>query len=446
MDGSRQSRRAVLSLGIAALGSLAGCGGRVGTERGSETEDPSASGPAESVALATTLLADGFEAPVGAVPAGHETILVADQPGQLYRVDSGSAEPTQVLDITDQLAPDLGFEMGLLGLALHPDFPDDDRLFLRYSAPAGPETPSGYSHDFVLAAFAVAADLSAVSSTPETELLRIPQPQGNHNAGDIAFGPAGLCYVAVGDGGAAGDQGRGHASDWYDAVAGGNGQDVTENLLGSILRIDVDQGGPADEAYAVPADNPLVGETGLDEQYAWGFRNPWRFSFGPEGRLFVADVGQNRFEEVNVVRKGGNYGWNVREGTACFSASDCPDTTPGGAPLEPPIIEYPHDGEPVSGISVIGGYLYNGTAIPSLEGTYVFGDYRADGRLFLATEGDDGQWETASITLDGIGSRIYSFGRDASGELLVCTMEPDGESGTLVRLKPDDTTPQTSRQ
>jgi len=137
--------------------------------------------------------------------------------------------------------------------------------------------------------------------------------------------------------------------DWYDANAGGNGQDVSENLLGSILRIDVDvdvdgNGGGDDRNYAIPDDNPLVGTGGLDEHYAWGFRNPWRMSFGPDGRLFAADVGQNAYEEVDVVERGGNYGWNVREGTHCFEAESCPDETPDGDPLVDPIIEYPHDG------------------------------------------------------------------------------------------------------
>jgi glucose/arabinose dehydrogenase len=203
---------------------------------------------------------------------------------------------------------------------------------------------------------------------------------------------------------------------------------VTENLLGSILRIDVGTGG--DSPYAIPEDNPLVGGDGLDEQYAWGFRNPWRFSFGPDGRLFVADVGQNEYEEVNVVERGGNYGWNVREATHCFGADDCPTETPDGDPLIDPIIEYPHEGREVSGISVIGGYLYDGTDVPALRGRYVFADWRADGQLFVAREREDDLWSVTAVPVTGdIGSNVLSFGRTTDGELLVCTTDAGGVSG-----------------
>nr|WP_277541734.1 PQQ-dependent sugar dehydrogenase [Halomicroarcula sp. FL173] len=270
-------------------------------------------------------------------------------------------------------------------------------------------------------------------------MLEIPEPQGNHNAGAIGFGPDGYLYVAVGDGGAANDQGRGHVDDWYDAVEGGNGQDITENLLGSLLRIDVDGGGDSDRPYGIPEDNPLVGESGLDEQYAWGFRNPWRFSFGPDGRLFVADVGQNKYEEINVVERGGNYGWNVREGAHCFRTDECPTTGPSGDPLVDPIIEYPHDGDGVTGISVIGGQMYDGQDIPRLQGRYVFADYVADGQLFVATEGDDG-WSLTTVPVSGLGSRVLSFGRTPAGELLVCSTGDAG--GAVHRLRAAGATPE----
>jgi glucose/arabinose dehydrogenase len=253
----------------------------------------------------------------------------------------------------------------------------------------------------------------------------------------VTFGPDGYCYVGTGDGGAANDQGTGHVDDWYDAVAGGNGQDVTENLLGSILRIDVDSE-TADRNYAIPDDNPLVDGSGLPEQYAWGFRNPWRFSFGPDGRFFVADVGQNLYEEVSIVERGGNYGWNVMEGTHCFKADSCPDETPDGDPLLDPVIEYPHEGEGVTGITVIGGYLYDGDALPELQDRYVFADWRAGGELFVATEREDGLWPLQSVPVAGeFGTNVLSFGRDTDGEVLVCTTEVggvEGETGAVYRL------------
>jgi hypothetical protein len=322
--------------------------------------------------------------------------------------------------------------------------------------------PDDYSHTFVLSEFG--ADPGAATADPDSErvVMEIAEPQGNHNAGAIAFGPDGHLYVATGDGGSANDQGAGHVDDWYDAVGGGNGQDITENPLGSMLRIDVDgeasgtpTGGSATTGsdgpvrdYAVPGDNPLVGSEGLDEQYAWGFRNPWRFSF-TDGRLFVADVGQNRFEEVSVVERGGNYGWNVREGTHCFSTDDpgsppaeCPGGTDDGRPLQGPIIEYPHEGDSVSGISVIGGYYYTGEIGP-LADRYVFGDYRAEGTIFTAREpGDDGLWELSQVELQtASGSEprrnLLAFGRDGDGRLYTLTTGnggPAGSSGAVHRL------------
>jgi glucose/arabinose dehydrogenase len=245
--------------------------------------------------------------------------------------------------------------------------------------------------------------------------------------------------VGVGDGGAGGDQGRGHVDDWYDAVGGGNGQDVTENLLGSILRIDVDDSDD-ERAYAVPDDNPLVGREGLDEQYAWGFRNPWRLAFDGAD-LYAGDVGQNRYEEIDRVQRGGNYGWNVREATHCFQADDCPDATPeevrGGEPLLAPVVEYPHSGAPVSGISVITGNVYRGEAIPALQGQFVFGDYRAQGRLFTATPADEGPWSTAVLPVADADadklSQILTFGRH-EGEIYVAGNGAQG--GALHRVVP----------
>ncbi|WP_284011171.1 PQQ-dependent sugar dehydrogenase [Haloarcula pelagica] len=407
---------------------------------GTRTATPTATAPRdppESVGLEP--LTTDLSAPLDVVfPPDLDARYIAQQGGVVARHGPDGLASRPFLDLRDAVTT--GGEKGLLGLALHPEFARNRRFYVRYSAPGRSGLPAGYSHTFVLSEFRATEDGTRARRDSERTLLEIHEPQSNHNAGSIAFGPEGYLYVGVGDGGAGGDQGRGHVADWYDAVGGGNGQDVTENLLGSILRIDVDDRDDG-KAYAVPDDNPLVGRQGLDEQYAWGLRNPWRFSFDGTD-FFVGDVGQNRFEEVDLVERGGNYGWNVREGTHCFQASDCPSRTPdsvrGGEPLLDPIIEYPHEGAPVSGYSVIGGHVYRGDALPGLRGRYVFGDYVAQGRLFLATRpDDDGQWPTEPLPVasgdTGKLARIRSFGRDADGELYVVTNgEPEAGLHRIV--------------
>jgi len=413
------TRRQLLATGTLTLAALAGCRSDAGTA----TQTPAT--PLGSLSLTGTAVASGLTAPVAVSTPRPGEFYVVDQPGQVVFLDGSDSSPTTALDLTDRMA-DPGGEMGLLGMAVHPDYDGTGRAYLRYSAPPRSRTPSGYSHTFVCAAF----EMREGNIDPDSErvLLAIPQPQPNHNAGALAFGPDGYLYVAVGDGGNGNDRGTGHVEDWYDGVEGGNGQDVTENLLGSILRVDVDSrsGG---RPYGIPEDNPLVGTEGLDEQYAWGFRNPWRLSFGPDGRLFAADVGQSSYEEVNVVERGGNYGWNVREGAHCLGTETCPTTGPDGDPLVDPIIEYPHQGDGVAGISVIGGYRYDGEDIPALQGRYVFADYVTAGRLFVATEGESG-WSATTVPIDGIGSNVLSFGRTPAGELLVCSTDSPGLGGT----------------
>jgi len=460
-DRRVRTRRAVLRAGLAlgAGSALAGC---LGTDDGSgasgqptsmetTTRDDAATTTGDQAeapdAVGTELVAYGFTSPLGVefAPGDSETAYVVDQTGVVHAVGPDGVREEPFLDVRDRMVELSGYEeRGLLGLAVHPDFETDGRVFARYSAPATDDTPANYSHVFVLSSFQVADGTADLAS--ETRLLALPQPQANHNAGSVAFGPDGYLYVGTGDGGGANDVGVGHVEDWYDANDGGNGQDVTENLLGSVLRIDVDAGG--DQPYRVPEDNPLVGGEGLDEQYAWGFRNPWRFSF-TDGDLYVADVGQNRFEEVSVVEAGGNYGWNVREGTHCFDAENpgtppenCPTETDDGDSLRGPIVEYAHDGEALSGVSVIGGYRYTGDGLPGLAGAYVFGDWQADGRLFLARPtGDGGLWETSTVALagdeNGTGEFLLAFGRDPEDELYVATTDsgtPTGSSGAVHRL------------
>ncbi|MFC4553295.1 MULTISPECIES: PQQ-dependent sugar dehydrogenase [Halorussus] len=456
------SRRRFLGTALAgAVTGLAGCSGsnepRQGTTTGTtagtetttdagETTESGASVP-DSVGLET--LATGFDAPLDVEFAPDaDRRYVADQQGRVFVHESGGLRDRPFLDLRESVT--VGSETGLLGIALHPNFARNRRVFVRYSAPPRSGTPDDYSHTFVLSEFEATANGRRAKPDFERAILEIPEPQANHNAGSLAFGPDGYLYLGVGDGGSGGDQGTGHVDDWYDAVSGGNGQDVTENLLGSILRIDVnnrEDGKP----YAIPDDNPLVGSEGLPEHYAWGFRNPWRFSFD-RGDFFVADVGQSAYEEVSLVEKGGNYGWNVKEGTHCYGANDCPDRTPqdvrGGEPLVDPIIEYPHSDAAISGVSVIGGYVYRGSSVPGLRGTYLFADYAASGRLFAATrptgrqngagggDTDGGQWPTRVLEVAGDDAgkiqRVLSFGRDAAGEVYVLGTGDDG--GGLHRV------------
>jgi glucose/arabinose dehydrogenase len=466
------SRRRVLAAGFAtALAGVAGCSsaptgdGAGGTAASDSPDDgertASGSDGADRLAdasVAVERLASGFVSPVDFfAPAGTGRRFVVDQPGVVSEVTADGRRDAPYLDLRGRIVDVGGYsEQGLLGVAPHPEFAENGRLFVRYSAPRRDGTPGNYSHTFVLSELAV--DPEAETATPDDErtLLELPQPQSNHNAGALGFGPDGYLYVATGDGGGGGDRGTGHVADWYDPVAGGNGQDVTENLLGSILRIDVDAEGEG-RPYGIPDDNPLVGSDGLDEHYAWGLRNPWRFSFdvpadsgggsdagggddAADWDLYVADVGQNEYEEVNLVEKGGNYGWNVREATHCFGAGDCPTTTPDGDPLVDPVVEYPHSGGGVSGIAVIGGYVVRDGSLPGLEGAYLFADWRAEGRLFAADPASETTpWPVAEIPVAGDtapGSFVTAFGRDTEGLYLLTSdsQRVGGRTGELFRL------------
>ena len=473
----RLRRRRFLRAGVAAgFASFAGCSAPSGSDEATETDGPGAGtdeggtatdgsttdetggagtrvpkptetdGPRPELADARVALdpvASGFAAPLDFVaPAGTDRRFVVDRDGRIWELTDEGRRERPFLDISDRVV--LGSERGLLGVAAHPDFADNGRLYVRYSAAPRAGTPGNYSHTAVLAEFTVDPDARTAAADRERTVLEVPQPQGNHNAGAVAFGPDGYLYVPFGDGGAANDVGTGHVGDWYDAVDGGNGQDVTENLLGSVLRIDVDgrggvDGADGDKPYAVPSDNPLVGREGLDEQYAWGFRNPWRLSFFGED-LYVADVGQGAWEELNLVERGGNYGWNVREGAHCFRRDSCPTTTPDGTPLVDPVAEYSHDGGGISGVSIIGGFVVNTETLPDLRGAYVFADYLARGRLFAVDTGARPPWDIAPVSVVGdtdLGQYVLGFGRDQDGDLYVLTTGRtggEGDSGRVARL------------
>jgi glucose/arabinose dehydrogenase len=268
----------------------------------------------------------------------------------------------------------------------------------------------GVDHVAILAEYKASGDQAQMD---EKVLLRIDQPESNHNGGQLAFGPDGYLYLGLGDGGGANDR---HGKT-------GNGQDLT-NLLGKIIRLDVNKGNP----YGIPADNPFVGKDGADEIYAYGLRNPWRFSFDREtGQLFCGDVGQNEYEEVNIIEKGKNYGWRAMEATHVFDES----LQASAGTTAPPIDEYPHS----VGNSITGGYVYRGKAIPALQGKYVFADWA--GKVFLLEKQGD-KWQRQNLALEGISDlRVNSLGEDENGELYLLTQREVGansNTGIVYRL------------
>lgn len=406
-------------------------------------------------------VATGFASPVAmAVPDdGTGRLFIGDQAGQIYIIDSNDnllSEP--FLDLSGQLVA--GGERGLLGLAFHPDYATNGRFFVYYSAPLRDGAPSGWDHTSVISEFNVSGgDPDLADPNSEQIILQVDQPQSNHNSGSIAFGYDGYLYIPLGDGGGGSDLGTGHASDWYATNGGGNGQDVEDNMLGSILRIDIDNGDP----YAIPPDNPDV-STNFPEIWAYGFRNPYRIAFDPGGthELFAGDAGQNLWEEASIVTAGGNYGWNVKEGTHCFSSADpgnpdaitsCPDQDPEGDPLIDPIIEFPNHDNPDGGFAttVIGGVVYRGGEVATWEGNYFFGNwsknYQPDGDVFIGIRPDTetGElWEYRAIEFrntpdGGLNQYLLGFGQDIDGRIYLLTSGEtglSGSSGTVFRLVP----------
>jgi glucose/arabinose dehydrogenase len=412
--------------------------------------------------VALQLVAQGLAAPVAlAEPAdGSKRLFIADQTGLIRIVGAdGALLAAPFLDLRSRmvgLSPAYD-ERGLLGLAFHPDYAKNGRFFVYYSAPLRSGGADGFNHTSHLSEFRVsAANPNLADPASERIILQVDQPQSNHNGGAVAFGPAdGYLYLALGDGGGSNDTGAGHVADWYAANPGGNGQDITQNLLGSILRLDVDRGDP----YGIPADNPFVGKEGLDEIYAYGFRNPYRFSFdltGDRHVLWVGDVGQALWEEIDFVVKGGNYGWNVREGRHCFDASNpsvspanCPQAEPGGAPLLDPVLEL-LNARVAGGVTaaIIGGYVYHGRALPDLESKYVFGSWSKGflppgrGQLLIAETRTEPPWTAQALQIgaraDGeLGAFLLSLGQDAAGELYALTSDlpgPAGSTGKVYRI------------
>lgn len=330
---------------------------------------------------------------------GTDRLFVVEQPGRIYVIprDPAASEKTLFLNITARVN-DQGWEEGLLGLAFHPDYATNGYFFVNYTA-SGPRRS-------VISRFSVdPADPDKADASSETVILTYDQPYGNHNGGDLEFGPDGYLYLGVGDGGSAGDP-------------QGNGQNRA-TLLGTILRIDIDNTADG-AAYGIPADNPFAGndQGWAEEIYAYGLRNPWRFSFDPEtGLLWTGDVGQNAIEEIDIIEAGGNYGWNIMEGTACYNNSSC-DTS--GLIL--PVFEYTHD----EGQSITGGYVYRGSRRPDLVGKYLYADFMS-GKLWALTYNPPEE-ATAQLLTENA-STVASFAVDGDNEVYVLSFD-----GTIYRF------------
>lgn len=364
---------------------------------------PSTSNADDPPALALEEVADGLEAPIGIASAPGGWLLVNERVGRVVAIHPERGEREVALDIRDRVGGE--GERGLLGLVLHPGWPDEGRAFVHYSDLDG---------DTVLAELAGTQDgdeAPVLDPGSERLLLAVDQPFPNHNGGQLAFGPDGHLWLGLGDGGSAGDP-------------LGNGQDPA-TLLGAILRLDVSRPG----AYGIPADNPFAdGSGGAPQVYLYGLRNPWRFSFDPaSGDLWIADVGQGAYEEIDRLdpdtAAGANLGWNVMEGGHCFADPSCASDG-----LVLPLAEYGHD----MGCSVTGGYVYRGSTIDGLDGWYLFADY-CSGILFGiradAAAPADGSVLAPRPLLE-TGRSVSSFGTDSAGELYLT----DIRGGTLSRI------------
>jgi glucose/arabinose dehydrogenase len=371
---------------------LAGCGG--------------AKQPTSSSSISLQAITTGLSSPLDLEqpPDNSGRLFVVEQGGFIRIIQSGALLPQSFLDLSSKIVPNFsGTEMGLLGVTFHPAFQQNRKFYVNYV-----RDNAGQFQSVISEFQASAANPNVADPASERILLVVDQVSNfpNHKAGQLAFGPDGFLYFGLGDGGGGGDP-------------FGHGQD-TNILLGKMMRVDVNNTSPG-LPYAIPPDNPLVNGGGLPEIFAFGFRNPWRFSFDhTSGRLFVADVGQDKFEEVDIVQKGGNYGWNTMEGMHCFN----PPSGCNMSGLMLPIVDIPHP----EGQAVIGGFVYHGAALAGLQGQYIFGDL--NGRIWTLQEGPPGTF--TRTLLNDTGLTISSFGQDQSGELYVV----DIGNGRILKMAP----------
>lgn len=370
---------------------LAACGG------GAVTQPP----PPPPADLTAQLVASGLSSPVHVTaPVGDDRVFIVEQPGRIRIVQGGQLRSAAFLDITSLVGS--GGERGLLSMAFHPGYATNGYFFVNYTDLGG---------DTRVARYTVSGDPNIADPGSAKLILTVAQPFSNHNGGLIAFGPDGMLYIGMGDGGSGGDPQE-------------HGQDLG-TLLGALLRIDVDAGDP----YAIPPDNPFVGQGGIRaEIWAFGLRNPWRFSFDPPAnRLFVADVGQNRREEVNAVPATSgaiNYGWRIMEGSLCFD----PPTNCNQTGLTLPVLDYPTGG---GDCSVIGGFVYRGRVMPGAVGLYFYSDWCGGWlKSFRLESGQAVEQRTWAIGAIGM---VTSFGQDGAGELYLTS-----GNGRVYRLVPSD--------
>ncbi len=400
--------------------------------------------PTGNISIELQAVASGLSSPIDIVTANDGTgrLFIVEQAGRIRILQNGALNAIPFLDMRAQVLS--GGEQGFLGLAFHPGFSNPASGGFRKFYTFATETPSvaadftvpksgAFANQVVIAEWQVStANPNVADPATRRVLLRIDHPQANHNAGKIAFRPSdGYLYIAMGDGGSANDVGDGHTP------IIGNAQDKT-NLLGKILRIDPLQplANPAsadpishNAQYRIASSNPFFGASGLEEIYAYGFRNPYRFSFdAPADQLVVGDVGQNSIEEVDIVEIGRNYGWNRKEGSFLFNSvtgtvSIDQDPDPF---LANPVLEYDHD----DGNSVIGGFIYRGTAVAALSGKYVFGDF--SGRLFY------GETDIQEFRLGGnprpLGLRVKGFGEDSQHELYLVADNASNTAGQILKI------------
>ena len=340
-------------------------------------------------------------------PGDKSTWYLIEQAGRIlsFPNQKNTSNTTTWLDITSRV-DDRPNEAGLLGMAFHPDWPSKKRVYLSYTADVSGQLTSRISE------FQLTSNGNKLDPSSEKVLFSLDQPYGNHDGGQIAFGPDGYLYAGWGDGGSGGDP-------------QGNGQN-TDTLLGSMIRIDVDSGSP----YGIPNSNPFAsGNGGKKEIFAWGLRNPWRWSFDAKtGELWVGDVGQNKWEEISKVERGGNYGWNAKEGTHCYDQNPCDE-----GPWIDPVVDYSHS----QGRSVTGGYVYRGDDIPTLKGVYLYGDF-GTGRIWGIVH-DQATGEPKSKELLDTSHRISSFAQSLDNELFVIDYR-----GTIHRISKPSGTPGTN--
>jgi uncharacterized repeat protein (TIGR03806 family) len=396
----------VLALALSvplATGAVVGCGGDDDaaappvTINGQCVPPPRATGA--QVKLAPALGGQAFAQPIELIAGPGQRFYVLEQKGAVRVVEPGAANASTALDITPKVTS--GGEAGLLGIAFDAKFAQNGFVYLHYTSPL-PAPVSGVVFQSVIARYHSNDGGATFDPASEKRLLVVDQPFSNHNGGHLAIGPDGFLYISLGDGGSGGDPRK-----------NGQNKDV---LLGKILRIDPNGGDP----YASPATNPFAGGGGRPEIYAYGLRNTWKFSFDTvTGELWAGDVGQNKYEEVDRITLGGNFGWNTREGKHCFSPIE-PCGTEG---FIDPVVEYSRD----EGISITGGYVYRGKLLPQLAGKFIYGDF-GSGHIWAVDKAADGSFVPLSLTESNL--KISSFGQDANGEVFVV----DYATGTVQQL------------